>query len=115
MWDRDRPHDAREALFGGQGTVRVWSLAPTPMRPFTALLACELDPLGTVGAHVQQEHDETVIIVEGRGEATVAGERRPLSPGTAVFLRLGETLALQNRSDTEPLRYVIVKAQHLGP
>jgi mannose-6-phosphate isomerase-like protein (cupin superfamily) len=111
LWDRALPHARREALFGGRGAVRIWNLAATPVAPFTALLACELDPRGLVGAHVQEEYPEVVIVVEGRGEAKVAGEPITLAPGATVFLPLGETLALENASASEPLRYIIVKAR----
>jgi glyoxylate utilization-related uncharacterized protein len=111
MWDPSTNHDRREALFGGRGTVRVWNLSPTPMPPFTALLACELDPGGSVGAHVQQEFPETLIVIEGHGEAKVSEEPVALAPGVVVFLPLGKTLALENGSANVPLRYLIIKAQ----
>src|SRR4051812_7268189 len=43
LCDRALPHDVRRDLFGGRGTVRVWSLTSAPALPFTAVLACELE------------------------------------------------------------------------
>jgi quercetin dioxygenase-like cupin family protein len=83
------------------------------MEPFTALLACELEAGGSVGEHVQTEYPETVIVLEGRGQATISGRVVTLSPGAAVFLPLGQTLAIDNASASEPLRYLIIKAKSL--
>jgi glyoxylate utilization-related uncharacterized protein len=110
MWNRDRPHDRREALFGGRASVRVWNLAASPMLPFTALLACELEPGGRVGEHLQEHYPETVIVIEGLGEARLSGERVALAAGSVLFLPLGETLAIDNGSTSAPLRYLIIKA-----
>ena len=111
MWDRARPHDRREALFGGRGAVRVWDAGSAALpRPFAVALACELDPSGCVGTHVQEHHPEVVIGVEGRGVATVDGAPHPLEPGAVVPLALGRKLAIENGSATDPLRYLIIKA-----
>jgi quercetin dioxygenase-like cupin family protein len=109
VWNRASPHDRRERLFGGRGAVRVWSLSD-PRPPFAAILACELEPDGSVGEHVQQAHAEVVIGLEGEGVARVGGAPRPLAPGVVVELPLGQTLALENGSTRHPLRYLIVKA-----
>lgn len=100
----------RSELFGGRGEVRVWSLLDAA-GPFTAVLWCELAPDGSVGRHVQEEFAEVVIGVEGQGEATVDGLRHGLSAGDAVYLPLGSVLAIENRSQSAPLRYLIVKAR----
>ncbi len=105
------PADVREALFGGEGAVKVWNLLGRQRAaPFTAVLSCELDGKGSVGAHVQQADPEIVIGVEGRGEASINGEWHPLRPGDVVHLPLGSTLALRNLEDA-PLRYLIIKAR----
>lgn len=44
--------DARAALFGGEGTVRVWDLGGR-VGALSAVLFCELEPGGRVGRHVQ--------------------------------------------------------------
>jgi quercetin dioxygenase-like cupin family protein len=106
--------DLREGLFGGQGVVRVWNLLAdhrSAPKPFTAVLSCELDPGGSVGRHSQEQFPEIVIGLEGSGEATVDGREQALDPGDVVHLPLGSVLALRNRSDSEPLRYLIIKAR----
>lgn len=111
MFDRNRAHDVRSALFGGQGAVRVWSLVErAPLPPFRAVLACELDPGGSVGAHVQAEFGEIVVFVEGEGIAKVGGAPTRVASGSVVELALGQTLAIENASSEAPLRYLIIKA-----
>ncbi|MFO7566773.1 MAG: cupin domain-containing protein [Enhygromyxa sp.] len=108
------PPDLREELFGGRGVVRVWDLLcdrRTPPAPFTAVLSCELDPGGSVGRHVQEHFPEIVIGLEGVGEAAVDGQWHSLGPGDVVHLPLGSVLELRNRSDSEALRYLIIKAR----
>ena len=104
--------DVREALFGGRGRVQVWDmLGKRDATPFAAVLACELEPGGAVGDHVQQEYPELVICLDGEGVARVDGAPHPLGPGELVFLALGSVLALENTSRELPLHYLIVKAQ----
>ncbi len=98
-------------LFGGHGAVHVWNLLSVAAPPFTAVLSCELEPGGSVGRHAQQEFPEVVIGLEGQGEASVDGGLHPLTAGEVVYLPLGSVLALTNSSETEPLRYLIVKAR----
>jgi quercetin dioxygenase-like cupin family protein len=107
---RELPHDCREALFGGTGKVRVWALLEAPDPPFTAALACELEPGASVGAHVQEHFPELVIGISGAGTATVNGVALPLGGGSVVELPLGQTLAIANGSRDVPLRYLIIKA-----
>lgn len=110
MWNRRQPHAVREALFGGRSAVRVWDLAPSPSRPFTAVLACELEPGGSVGTHRQEHFPELVIGVEGVGSVEVNGVPAAFASGSVVELPCGHTLAITNGSEREPLRYLIVKA-----
>jgi quercetin dioxygenase-like cupin family protein len=89
--------DRREGLFGGEGAVLVWDLLRgAGAEPFSAVLACELEPGGRVGRHVQQRDPEIVIGLEGEGTAEVDG------------------LAIRNRSREAPLRYLIVKTRAGG-
>jgi mannose-6-phosphate isomerase-like protein (cupin superfamily) len=112
MWNRARPHDRRERLFGGSGAVLVWSLcASGPRPPFGAILACELEGAGSVGAHVQQDFAEVLIVVEGQGLARVGVSPMALQPGVVLEIPLGQTLALENLSPERPLRYLIIKAK----
>jgi mannose-6-phosphate isomerase-like protein (cupin superfamily) len=112
MWNRSRPHDRRERLFGGGGAVLVWNLCDAgPRPPFGAVLACELEGGGSVGAHVQRDFAEVLIVVEGEGVARVGDAPVVMQPGAVVELPLGQTLALENASAERPLRYLIVKAK----
>ena len=114
MWNREHPHDIRHALFGGTHSVRVWNLVPAPALPFTAILACELEPGGSVGTHVQEHFPEIVIGVEGTGTVEVNGVPAEFGAGRVVELPLGHTLAIRNESTAAPLRYLIVKARALS-
>lgn len=104
--------DRREALFGGSGAVLVWDLlGRARLPPFTAVLACELEPGGSVGAHRQEQFAEIVVFTEGEGSVTVGGAPQPVAAGAVVTLPLGQTLAIRNGSASEPLRYLIIKAE----
>jgi quercetin dioxygenase-like cupin family protein len=98
-------------LFGGVGEVRVWSLVRGAAEPFTAVLSCELAPGGSVGAHVQQEYPELLLGIDGEGEASVDGRKQRVGALSALYLPLGAVLQIVNRSQDEPLRYLIVKAR----
>jgi hypothetical protein len=111
MFNRQLPHAVRERLFGGQGAVRVWALSAAPMPPFTAVLACELEPGASVGPHLQEHYPEIVIAISGRGSVRVNDVSAPFDAGQVVELAHGSTLAISNGSETEPLRYLIIKAQ----
>ncbi len=109
MWIGRGEPDRREALFGGTGEVRVWSLMDGALPPFDCVLGCELDAGGSVGVHVQDRCTEVVIVTEGHGTARVGNASIPLRPGTVARLPLGEKLALTNGSEVDVLRYLIVK------
>jgi len=106
-----RSPDARERLFGGEGTVLVEALAGALCPPFTAALSCELSPGGRVGAHVQQADSEIIIGLEGEAVLYVDDRPHPVSPGTVVALALGKQLAIDNASIEAPFRYLIIKGR----
>lgn len=93
--------------------MRVWDLAPGPASPFAAVLACELEPGGSVGTHLQEHFPEIVIGVDGLGSVLVNGVRSDLRGGSVAELPLGHTLSITNESHDQPLRYLIVKARHV--
>ena len=102
----------QQALFGGRGEVIVRDLlegASCP--PFDAALVCELEPSGLIGRHRQADCHELVFILSGEGQATVGDTRHRLQPATTLYLPLGQILSLENTSDTEALRYMIVKSR----
>ena len=91
--------------------MQVWSLLGQHQLPaFSAVLSCELEAGGSVGAHLQQVADEIVVVTEGMGTARVNGAEQTLRAGTVVWLPLGAQLELQNDSDSDPLLYLIIKA-----
>jgi quercetin dioxygenase-like cupin family protein len=103
--------DRRRDLFGGHGEVVVRDLLGAgALPPFSAVLACELEPRGSVGTHHQTEFAEIVVFTGGEGKVTVSGVSRAVLEGSLVLLPLGESLAIDNTSESEPLRYLIVKA-----
>ena len=105
------PHEQFE-LFGGTGTVSVWNLLGRLVAaPFSAVLSCELEASGVVGKHVQQRDPEIIVGLSGQGEAFVNDEAQALIAGAVVYLAHGHSLSIHNRSDTEPLRYLIIKAE----
>ena len=111
MAESKHPSFVRTDLFGGRGEVRVSNLLGASADPFMAVLACSLAPGGSVGRHVQEEFPQIVVGLSGNGEAVVDGTAHDLGPNDVVFLPLGSVLSLANRSETEPLRYLIVKAR----
>ena len=111
LFSRDLPHAVRQALFGGTGAVRVWALVAAPAAPFTAVLACELEPGASVGAHVQEHDPELVVAISGAGQVTVNGVVRGFRAGQVVELPQGQTLAIDNSAADAPLRYLIIKAR----
>jgi hypothetical protein len=111
MFDRDLPHDARRDLFGGHGVVRVWALVEAPARPFTAILACELEAGASVGTHLQTEYPEIVVAISGTGGVSVNGHSAAFSAGNVIELAQGQTLSIANESSVAVLRYLIIKAQ----
>jgi quercetin dioxygenase-like cupin family protein len=105
--------EAREGLFGGKGKVLVRDLlGQAGLPPFTAVLACELAPGGSVGTHRQQEFPEVLVVTDGEGSAELDGVPTAIGAGSLIALPLGSTLALSNGSNSQPLRYIIVKARH---
>lgn len=112
MRELDKAPHEQEGLFGGTGKVAVWDLlGRLSAPPFSAVLSCELEAGGSVGKHVQQRDPEIIVGLGGEGEAEVDGVMQALVAGAVVYLAHGQTLSIYNRSDAEPLRYFIIKAQ----
>jgi quercetin dioxygenase-like cupin family protein len=111
LCNRDLPHEVRHELFDGKRAVRVWNLAAAPALPFTAVLACELEPGGSVGTHLQEHFPEIVVGISGSGSVSVNQSVSAFSAGHVVELARGHTLSIVNTSNEEPLRYLIIKAQ----
>lgn len=110
LFNRALPHDFRQALFGGAGVVRVWSLVGAPLLPFTAILACELEAGASVGTHLQDQYPEIVIGISGTGRVVVNGAPSAFGAGSVVQLPRGYTLAIANESTDSVLSYLIIKS-----
>jgi len=109
---RGEPTMVEVGLFGGRGRVLVWDLLEGRQAgPFVAVLACALEPGGSVGAHRQEQFPEIVVGLAGVGRARVDGVRQELGPGQVVWLPLGSVLELENLSSEQPLSYLILKAR----
>ena len=107
-----KPSAKQRDLFGGRGVVEVWDLlAAQHAPPFSAVIACALEPSGVVGRHVQQRDPEIVVGIAGEGEALVDGSTHALTSGAVVYLAHGQTLSIRNLSETEVLDYLIIKSR----
>lgn len=112
MYERDFGKWTRRDLFGGAGEVTVQDLIGKQQAgSFEAVLGCELEPGGKVGAHHQETAEELVICLAGTGRVLVGGAPASFQPGAVAFVAKGATMALENLSSSEPLRYLIVKAR----
>ena len=110
-----KPTATHSDLFGGSGRVEVVDvLAGRPAGNLQQLLRCTLDPGGSVGLHKQEQLDAVFYCLQGQGTARLNGESRPFGPDDVVHLPRDATLSLRNDSNSEPLRYVIVKTPAEG-
>lgn len=113
LFAKDFGNWVRSDLFGGKGDVRVADLlGQNAAPPFEAVLGCELAAGGRVGVHRQEQLDEIVVCVGGKGVVTV-GKDPPIDfvPGAMAYVKLGSTLQIENASTEESLRYLIIKAK----
>lgn len=77
---------------GGQSTAwRFFDDVPEPKLIFRKRL---LHPGAAIGVH-PLTHDEVYYLLEGTGELHVDGATRPVSAGTAVYLRRGARVGLR--------------------
>ena len=107
-------HFQQSNLFGGQGTVEIDSLLNQQGYPFSAVLWCSLEANGSVGKHRQQRDPEIILGISGKGVMTINGVQQSMHPQSLAFLPFGAVMSLVNSSDTEPLVYVIIKAEVSG-
>jgi len=77
---------------GGQSTAwRYFDQVPEPTLIFRKRL---LHPGAAIGVH-PLTHDEVYYLLEGSGELHVDGATRPVSAGTAIYLRKGARVGLR--------------------
>lgn len=68
-----------------------------------------ISPGGDIGSEVHPDTDQVFIFVDGRGEAEVGGESRPVAANDLVFVRAGTRHNFINRGDG-PLRLITIYA-----
>jgi len=67
-------------------------------------------PVGEdIGEEVHEATDQVLIFVDGRGEAQLDGESRPVDEGDLVFVRAGTRHNFINRGE-RPLRLITIYA-----
>jgi quercetin dioxygenase-like cupin family protein len=52
-----------------------------------------------VPAHVNEELDVWIVVLQGQGEATVDGESHTLTPGTCLYIEAGSERAIRSTGD----------------
>jgi mannose-6-phosphate isomerase-like protein (cupin superfamily) len=62
-----------------------------------------IQPGGKSSPHAHEKNEEAWIVVEGRGEMVIAGEKEKIEPGIIVYAAPGEMHQLFNTS-YEPLK-----------
>lgn len=99
-----------DGLFNGSGRIEVWDLLQgARLEPFQEVLACQLEVGGRVGAHVQAEFPELLLVTSGQGEVRLDGHPSSVQGGSLVLVPLGCALEIENLG-AEPLQYYIIKA-----
>jgi mannose-6-phosphate isomerase-like protein (cupin superfamily) len=68
-----------------------------------------IPPGGEIGDEVHQATDQLLVVVDGHGEARVAGEASPVGPNDLVFVRAGTRHNFVNTGEV-PLRLITVYA-----
>jgi mannose-6-phosphate isomerase-like protein (cupin superfamily) len=53
------------------------------------LVAMAIPAGGEIGEEVHTDADQTLMFIEGEGEAILEGERTPVRPGDVVFVKAG--------------------------
>lgn len=105
------PGEVRD-LFGGQGLFRRWPhyAGADGVGPFTIVVETEMEPDSRAGLHIQNDQQELLYILEGKGQFTIDGEVRDVKQGDAIMARAGANFALSNPGP-RPLRYLAVKCR----
>ncbi len=60
--------------------------------------------------HVHPGQEEVIYILSGRGITEIAGECRPVGPGSVVFVAPGSPHGTRNLSATDPIKAIVIKA-----
>ncbi|WP_226467757.1 cupin domain-containing protein [Luteimonas panaciterrae] len=73
-----------------------------------------LHPGATIGAHTNDK-DEIYYILSGKGELTLQGKTREVSPGDAILTRKGDSHALKQLGSEDLLIFIVYRKQAAKP
>ena len=74
-----------------------------------------IPPGGEIGDEVHSDVDQTLIFVEGHGEAILDGERGPIDPGRLVFVPAGTRHNFINTGSGDMRLYTIYAPPEHAP
>jgi mannose-6-phosphate isomerase-like protein (cupin superfamily) len=102
----DLPVEPKTAIRGGLGAGwGVDLLKAGEMAGVLSLGRITLEPGASIGEHAHPNTEDLYLIVEGRGQGVLNGERFPVGPGDLFLVRAGGSHGLLNDSDA-PLTFV---------
>jgi len=73
------------------------------------VVAMTIPPGGEIGEEVHEHVDQVLIFVEGKGDAILEGERKPIDENDLVFVKAGSRHNFIN-TGPDPLRLVTIYA-----
>jgi mannose-6-phosphate isomerase-like protein (cupin superfamily) len=90
-------------LAAGNGSFRREVLTG----PKAQVVLMSVPPGGEIGEEVHEDVDQVLVFVEGEGEAILAGESSPVSPGRLVLVPAGTRHNFVNRGSDDLKLYTI--------
>jgi mannose-6-phosphate isomerase-like protein (cupin superfamily) len=70
---------------------------------FSQIVVMSIDPGSEIGEEVHDDVDQTLVFVDGSGEAVLEGKSSPVTPGDLVFVPAGTRHNFVNNG-SEPLK-----------
>jgi quercetin dioxygenase-like cupin family protein len=96
---------AKQDIRGGSGPARGADyLRPGEMAGVRAAGRTVLAPGSSVGEHSHPDTEELYLVLEGRGQGVLDGQRFPVGPGDLFLCKAGHNHGLVNDS-AAPLTY----------
>jgi mannose-6-phosphate isomerase-like protein (cupin superfamily) len=71
--------------------------------PFSQIVAMSIEPGSEIGEETHDGVDQTLVFVEGSGQAVIEGRAAPIGPGDVVFVPAGTRHNFVNTGDV-PLK-----------
>ena len=105
--------EVREAMRGGQGTVRLEHFWKKPELLGKTRLCAKLilGPGCSIGPHCHDQEEEVYIVLRGQGWISEAGTTVEVGPGDSILTGNGATHAVENRG-SEPLELLAFIVQY---